>query len=140
MKRTILLLLISFSLGACVTTPREGCKGAKSPRQATVHYGDSTLRVTPPVLYVKRTSDFTVKLNPSTTGGPKGINYENVTVTVVGKSEEESGVDNSWIDKKTASGKNGEMFWCAPDEVEEYYYEVTVDDVGKLDPRVNVGN
>ncbi|MDX1404776.1 MAG: hypothetical protein R3192_09570 [Woeseiaceae bacterium] len=138
MTRTILVLLASFSMVACVTTPREGCVGARNARQATIHYGDSELRVTPPVLNVKRTSDFTVKLNPSNARGPNGIDYANVTVTVVGKPEDEYQVNNSWIVEKSASGKNGEMYWCAPNTVDVYYYEVTVDEVGMLDPRVDV--
>jgi hypothetical protein len=140
MKRTILMLVVSFSLVACATTPRDGCDGAKSPRSATIHYGDSELRVTPKILNVRRTSDFTIKLNPSNTAGPNGLDYNTVTVSVEGKPEAEFGVDNSWIVLKSASGQNGEMYWCAPDDVKMYYYKVTVEKVGVLDPRVNVSN
>ena len=140
MKRTILMLLASFSMVACATTPREGCDGARSPSQATVHYGDSTLRVTPPVLNVNKTADFTIRLAPSRVNGPNGIDYGTVKVTVVGKPEAEFGVNNDWIIEQSATGHGSELYWCAPEDVDEYYYKVTVEKVGVLDPRVNVRN
>ncbi len=94
--------------------------------------------MTPRVLNVNKTSDFTVKLAPSNVSGPNGLDYETVEVKVVGKPQAEFGVDNSWIDLKSASGKGSEMYWCAPGDEKEYYYKVTVEKVGTLDPRVNV--
>ena len=94
--------------------------------------------MTPRVLNVNKTSDFTVRLAPSHVSGPDGLDYETVEVKVVGKPQGESGVDNSWIDLKSASGNGSEMYWCAPGDEKEYYYKVTVEKVGTLDPRVNV--
>lgn len=140
MQKTILALLVLFSLGACAPMPITDCDGPKSPRHATVHYGDSELRVTPRVLNIKKTSDFELRLKPSNVAGPKGLDYATVTVSVVGKPEGAYGVNNDWITLKSGTAADSPLVWCAPDDVNEYYYEVTVNEVGKLDPRVNVRN
>lgn len=138
MKTTILMLLASFLLVACAAAPVHDCAGPGSTRKATLHYGDSELRVTPPVLHINRNSDFQLRLNASSRRGPMGVDYSTVTVTVVGKPEAETGVDSSWITMQSGTESDGPFIWCAPDEAAEYYYEVTVDGLGELDPRVNV--
>ena len=145
MKRTM-LMLISFSLVACAMTPIGDCEGPGSPRKATLHYGDSELRVTPPVLKINKLSDFQLQLDASNARGPKGIDYSTLTVTVVGKPAIETGVDSSWIFSQSGEESDGPFIWCAPDpgkepgEYTEFYYEITVADLGELDPRVNVRN
>lgn len=138
MKRTILMLLMPLSLAACATTPLGDCEGPASAMHVTVSYGDSRLSANPPVVNVKRKGDFVVRLAPSRSAGPHGIDYSTVNVTIVGQTMAKSGTDNSWITSKTGDASDDPFVWCAPDEEEVYYYQVTVDKVGSLDPRVDV--
>ena len=130
----MLLLLATFMCSACVTTEAElECKGPKT-RPANLHYGDSELRVTPPVKTVHRGGNFSLRLRPNTAASHGGVD-----VTVVGKTAN----DQTLIDSRTESYKSAtdrRIVWCVDENqpLGEYSYKVTVPGVGTLDPRVDV--
>lgn len=134
MKSTIFLIAGTLLLSGCAALGgQSSCDGPKS-LSVKLHYGDSELRVTPAIRKVKRRGNLTVKLMPNKRRSDP-VDYNTVTVTVVGKS------GAAWIDSKsTTYDSSTTLEWCVPanQPYGDYYYEVTVDDVGKLDPRVHV--
>jgi hypothetical protein len=113
--------------------PPTDCDGQGSP-PVSIHYGDSQIRVTPPLATVHRRGDFVLKLRPTGPG-----NYDDVDVTVVGKNAD----DKVWITLKKESyntAMNQRIVYCVPENqaLVVYEYEVKVDTVGELDPRVKV--
>ena len=140
MPRTILMLLATMLLYACAAlTQSQYCEGPRSSR-IKIHYGDSELTVTPKVAQVRRTGDFVLRLQPNKRrNDPAGVDYNTVDVTVVGKTAD----DKVWIPLKKESydsAVNHEIVYCVPagQATVEYEYEILVEKVGKLDPRVKV--
>lgn len=106
-------------------------------RDVTIIYGDSQLQADAKV-NVKPDGQLVFRLKPKSDKGPNGLDYATVRVTIKGKSGE-NGAD--WIDVAgTAVSSNGKLTQCVPAGQPEgtYYYLVTVDQVGVLDPRVEV--
>ena len=137
MQRTILMVLSTMLMSGCAgLMPSTDCDGQGSP-PVKVMYGDSQLRVNPPIAHVHRGGDFVLDLQPV---GPGADSYKSVDVTVVGKT-----ADDNWITPKTESynsAANNRIIYCVPpmQDTVEYEYIVTVDTVGNLDPRVKVNN
>lgn len=133
MKRTVLTVLVAIGMAGCAPMPESPCEGPSS-RHVTIHYGDSELRVTPPVREVHRRGNFTLRLQPDSKESDL-VDFEDVSVTVKGKT----GAD--WITEKSEKhNESRTITYCVPaDEPEEYQmYEVTVEGVGTLDPRVRI--
>jgi len=136
MKRTILMLLTTLLVSSCAGfAPSTTCTGQGS-RPVTIHYGDSQIKVDPPIAQVHRRGDFVLNLKPV---GPGANSYKGVNVTVVGKTA----TDKAWIHSQTEShnsAPNHRIVYCVPagQALVEYKYKVTVDTVGFLDPRVKV--
>lgn len=105
---------------------------------ARVSYGDAHLKVDA-LKKVRPGCPLVFKLAPDRTRGPNGLNYDDVTVTIKGKKGEDGA---HWIDfSGTAAGTPGRKHPASsrPDQAEgTYYYFVTVEKVGTLDPRVIV--
>jgi hypothetical protein len=104
---------------------------------ARVRYGDAHLQVDA-LKKVRPGCPLVFKLQPDSTRGPNGLNYDDVKVTIKGKN-----VDGAhWIDfSGTAAGTTGQKYVATsrPDQAEgTYFYLVTVEKVGTLDPRVIV--
>lgn len=140
MKRIILMLVSTMMLSGCAAlTQSSYCEGPRANR-VQIHYGDSELTVTPRIANVHQTGDFVLKLMPrKRSDDPDGVDYNTVEVTVVGKTAD----DKVWILEKTESYDSAEdhqIVYCVPEnqELKVYEYEVTVAEVGKLDPRARV--
>lgn len=131
MKKAALALVAATSLTGCAQMQESPCAGPSS-RHVTIHYGDSELRVTPPVQNVHKTGDFKLRLQPSRKHSDL-VDYKEIKVTVKGKPGFE------WIDEQTTTfNTSNTIIYCAPEspvDVDQYY-EVTIEDVGTLDPRV----
>jgi hypothetical protein len=112
--------------------------GQPTERQdVTIIYGDAHLQANAKV-NVKPDGELVLRLRPKSTRGPNGLDYDTVQVTIKGESGE-NGAD--WIDVSGAAGpSNGKLTECVPAGQSEgtYYYLVTVDQVGTLDPRAEV--
>jgi hypothetical protein len=138
-------LLAAVCLSACTGMGMETadlrCNDASPNRDVTISYGDSELTIKDKdqrAKPVKRDDYLVFKLDPDKTKGPNDLNYETVTVTVKGKDS-----DSSWIYKsgKYVDSAKHELVICVPNDVttdKTYFYEITVDEVGTLDPRVIV--
>ena len=106
-------------------------------KDVTIIYGDSHLQADAKV-NVKPDGELVFRLKPQSTKGPNGLDYATVQVSIKGKSGE-NGAD--WIDVSGAAGtSNDKLTECVPAGQSEgtYYYLVTVEKVGTLDPRVEV--
>ena len=131
----MLMVPVTFLVSSCATLdPELTCDGPSST-PVTVHYGDSQLWVTPPQRKVHRRGNFTLTLQPSPPRDFAGVN-----VTVVGKTA----ADKAWIPLKKDTYKNApnkRIVYCVPENqaIGIYKYEIIVDEVGTLDPRVDVG-
>lgn len=136
MTRIIAMLVTSLSLTGCAGMGiQSDCPGPPALR-VNIFYGDSEIRVDPPLRVVHRGETFVLKLAPQT---PQ--TYGDVDVTVVGKTA----TDKTLIDSRTHSynslkDKNYKIEYCVSDTqaLGTYSYSVTVDTVGTIDPRVDV--
>ena len=145
MKSNSLIYLLSALaatalLPACATGPETAahlnCPGYAP--NVRVRYGDSYIEVDA-LKKVRPGCPLVFKLQPKSVRGPNGLDYADVTVTIEGKAGPD-GAD--WISfSDTASNTPNQKFTAAspPDQAEGvYFYLVTVDEVGALDPRVEV--
>lgn len=131
MQKTALILVAATSLVGCAPMPESPCAGPSS-RHVTIQYGDSELRVTPPVRIVHRTGDFRLRLQPDRNESDK-VDYREVKVTVKGKA------GAGWItEQSTTFNESDTITYCVPagEPYGEQEYEIMVESVGRLDPRV----
>jgi len=132
------------SLAGCVTPPdlsETDVTCAVDPSNLKPHeitYGVKNKKTALEVkekVEVKQNTALVFKLKPK--GSNKnGVNYDDVYVTVVGKTA----TDQVWLNSKKAKGDDSLIAYCAPsvDADTTYEYEVHVDGLGMLDPRVDV--
>jgi hypothetical protein len=143
MKRALYIasaLVVAAWLPGCANLPLDeelaDCPAGK--KDVKVKYGDSYLEVDAKI-DAKPDEALVFQLMPRTTKGPNGLDYDTVQVTIKGKS---GGKDASWIDVSgtAAEAQGKQLIECVPDAQSEgtYYYLVTVEKVGALDPRVEV--
>ncbi len=97
-------------LASCVTvSTAANCSG--QARQVTIHYGDSEIRVTPPVINLKRQEELRFRLKPDKKASDE-VDYDTVLVTIKGK---ETDPDASWIDASgTYKDSGGYLGVCVP--------------------------
>lgn len=142
-KRLIYLLstvAAAALLPACASGPETAAElncPAYAPN-VRVRYGDSYMEVDA-LKRVRPGCPLVFQLQPKSVRGPNGLDYDNVTVTIKGKA----GADGAhWVAfSGTAAGTlNGKFSRASPADQEEgtYFYLVTVEKVGTLDPRVEV--
>jgi len=143
MRNLLLILFTPFFLTACVTGPQASVDDCPRPgsKQVIIHYGDSKIRVTPAfVKNVKLGSKLNFKLEAENNASdPAGIDYEEVKVTIQGKTSE----GRTWLWVAGTEDADGTLSVCAPRDVSKvgvYEYLVHVDTVGQLDPRADVEN
>lgn len=121
-------------LASCTTmSTLENCGG--QARQVTIHYGDSEIRVTPPVIELQRADELKFRLRPDKKASDE-VDYDAVMVKVYGKT-----ADDDWIDVSGSSDSTGgSMGVCVPSNQarDTYRYYVEVANVGKIDPRADV--
>ena len=137
MRKSLLFLLSPFILTACVDTdsppPLTCTEGGKSP--VNIFYGDSQLRVEPPLVQVKKNKMIEFRLNPiKAAKDPAGVDYDDVEVTIAGKKD-----TGKWLNA-SGKGKSTTLQVCAPapNTPTTYEYMVAVEKVGQLDPRAEV--
>lgn len=148
MKRTTIVILLSFLLVACATDGRPQKKNFTSTRcggeidgltAVGVKYGDSRLQARSRS-DVRRRTEFRARLKPIINSGDP-VNYENVTVTITGKT---SDPDSSWISGSgtfSTATDHEIVLGCVPGGApfgKVYAFDIVVDTVGTLDPRAEV--
>jgi hypothetical protein len=130
------VVAVTALLGSCTTvTTMASCSGPA--RQVTIFYGDSEIRVAPPVIKLARQEELRFRLQPDKKASDE-VDFDTVLVTVKGK---ESDPDASWIDASgTYKDSGGYLGVCVPSGQahKTYRYYVDVNTVGKIDPRARV--
>ena len=160
MKRTVLLLTLATLAAGCANmAPNDGFFSQKcnrhvdgiSPSPLTViTYGEKNKKKILEVKTkskVKANTEFHLRLKTQN-NSQYGVNYDSHMVTVTGVSTKGSvtGSNASWIGGSgTYSGLAGHILiaGCVPEnaQVGEFYlFNVTVDNLGELDPRAEVVN
>jgi len=148
MKKLFLIVAITTTLAACTSNgnPRAGifnslaCGGeVEGYTPVDVEYGDSFLRIKAKSKLWRQT-EFRVRLKPKSHRDDP-VNYENVKVTISGKSTDP---DSSWImgSGESSTATDGIIVaGCVPKDAPDgtiYFFDVTVAEVGQLDPRAEV--
>lgn len=139
-RNAILIPGLVLALGACTapgqfsssTVVSSSCP--KGTTKVHVKYGDSYLDVNPQAK-TKANAALQFVLDPKSTRGPNGLNYDDVTVTIKGKN-----ADASWISESGKASEGRDLIVCVPPAQAEgtYFYLVEVEQVGTLDPRADV--
>jgi hypothetical protein len=142
MRHLWLILSVLLALAACksqpVTDPMDNFDCADDPgaQPINIHYGDSQIKVTPPLYKVHKNKNLKFKLLADNQAGPDNLDYGKVTVTISSKDT----ATNTWINTSGTKDKDGTLVACMPTSqplgVVEYLVEV--DKVGQLDPRADV--
>jgi hypothetical protein len=139
MRMLLLTIMIigSFAPGALVAQPSD-CEG--TPKNVTINYADSEIRVTPPVIKVhfqeglQNYLRFKLNTNPLDTDE---FALGDAEVKIQGKTE-----DGNWINVMGTANDNGHLDVCIPPSSDTgeftFRYFVEIENVGKLDPRVIV--
>ena len=114
------------------------CDDASSKKDVKITYGDSHLSVDTKQKPVKHDDWLVFDLKPDMQIGPppREVDFKKVLVKVLGKS-----TDSHWIAASgTFEGTGGQLKVCVPSDLEYrvFEYEIEIDEVGKLDPRVIV--
>jgi hypothetical protein len=146
--KTIFLSVLATVIGAlagCVTPPDLSGTGVtctvdpNKPNPHQITYGiksdKKTLLEVKQKLEVKQQTALVFKLKPKGSD-LNGNSYANLDVTVVGKTA----TDKVWIGEKISQGDGSLIAFCAPSVASDtpYNYEVYVEGLGMLDPRVDV--
>jgi hypothetical protein len=135
MYKKLLTVLAAVAVSSCAGPAVELNECSGVPKNITIHYDDSELRVTPPLrdnLARRGILRFRLEAGPG---------FEDKIVTITGKSGP-SGSDVSWINASgsESSWPNRRQDICIEPSVVVgvYKYDVQVQDVGTLDPRADV--
>ena len=139
MRKILLILSIPLLLTACVipeSYDQTGCTDEPGPaRPVNIMYGDSKITVKPPLKTINMKKNLKFRLSADPAKGPGNLDYATVKVTIKSKDS-----NNHWINTSgTADGTNP-LVVCVPDFQADRIvtYLVEVEDVGVLDPRVDV--
>jgi hypothetical protein len=148
MTRTILMLCGILLMAGCETEGAFINKNvpntcnSKGFTFVLINYGDGMLS-TKAIAKVRPGRELQYRLVPGRDSSL--VDYSAALVTITGKAA--SGpfpvppADDAWLDASGSfDGTGGEMKVCVPDNPvgSSYYYEITVENVGKLDPRADV--
>ena len=138
MRKILLILSIPLLLTACVTTDsydQTVCTDARGSQPVNIHYGDSQIKVTPPLYTINTKKNRKFRLIADNVKGPGNLDYAKVKVTI--KSKDSS---NNWINTSGTENGTNPLVVCVPDFQADRIvtYLVEVEDVGVLDPRVDV--
>jgi len=138
MRQLISALAILLFLSGCAAQGG----GLKVPKRVTevcdssgiapsfVKYGESHLSAKA-VQNIRNKKKWRIKLQADN-------DYKDAIVTITGKT-----ADANWIAASGKASVSAELFICVPDGLaidSEYYYSVTVQGVGYIDPRAKVVN
>jgi len=139
-RNAILIPGLALALGACTapgefsasTVVSDACP--KGTTKVHIKYGDSYLDVNPQAK-TKANAALQFVLDPKSTRGPNGLNYEDVKVTIKGKD-----AAAAWISASGTASEGSDPIVCVPPAQADgtYFYLVEVEQVGTLDPRADV--
>jgi hypothetical protein len=150
MKKIFLLVAAWSLLSACVANgvPRSMTfvstvcgEEVRGYTPLKIEYGDSFIRVKAKSKIWKKT-EFRATLSPKR-DSDDAINYDDVSVTITGKATDSPASD--WI-SGTGTFNNTEnqgheiLLGCVPNALpgKVYFFDVVVEEVGRLDPRAEV--
>jgi hypothetical protein len=138
MRNLWLILSVPLSLAACTSNQvmdTFNCSD-QGGQPVNIHYGDSQIKVTPPLYKVHKNKYLKFKLIADNQPGPGGLDYATVTVSVKSKNP----LTNQWINVSGTEADQGTLSACMPTTQPEgvVEYLVEVQHVGKLDPRAEV--
>jgi len=139
MRNLWLILSIPLSLAACASNQVNDtfdCTDDTSAQPVNIHYGDSQLKVTPPLYKVHKNKYLKFKLIADNQAGPGNLDYATVKVTINSKDP----LTNKWINVSGTKKADGTLLACMPTSQPEgvVEYLVEVEKVGQLDPRAEV--
>lgn len=136
----LVALLAGISLASCaqMQTMELSCTDGSPKKDVKITYGDSHLSVDIKEKKVNRDDYLVFKLKPDNQKGPppENVDFKKVDVTIIGKE-----TDDDWIYAKDSfDDSGGELVVCVPSDQADgtYEYDIKVDKVGSLDPRVIV--
>lgn len=114
----------------------EGCERRGGAKDVFLDYGENGIQVL--TKKVKQESVYIIKLRPK----PKN-KYRDKKVTITGKGVDPGGAgvpSPSWLDTEDSYDARKEFIYCTPkvSKDQSYFYSVKVEDVGEVDPRVDV--
>lgn len=137
--RHLISILTPLALTACAAPQYNEieCSGPPQGPPVNVHYGDSQLKVTPPIFKVKKQNKIKFQLIPDKKpSDPAGVNYSTVTVTIEAKNP----TAHPWLKASGNDEDDGDLVVCVPGNAQNgvVEYLVRVDEVGTLDPRVEI--
>jgi len=137
-RKILLMLSIPLLLSACVSPPmydQTVCSDQPGSQPINIHYGDSQIKVTPPLYTINTKKKLKFRLIADNVKGPDKLDYATVKVTI--KSKDSS---NNWINTSGTENGTNPLVVCVPDfqANRTVTYLVEVDKVGVLDPRVDV--
>lgn len=141
MKNTLLVGFAAIVISGCASQKAftTTCGGTSGFSATHIKYGDSQI-VVKPKSNVRANREFHFKLQPQIKRDDP-VDYRDALVTVAGKDAASSWISGS-ATYNTAPGAGHTFFaGCVPggaSEGDTYHYDVTVQDVGKLDPRAEV--
>jgi len=129
---TLLLLLGCAAQSSSLAVPKRVTEICDSSGIAPsfVKYGEAHLSAKA-VQNIRKNKKWRIKLQADN-------DYEDAIVTITGKT-----ADANWIAASGKASDSSELFICVPDGLttgNEYYYSVTVQGVGYIDPRAKVVN
>ena len=137
MHRIITLIAALFVIAACAHQPGPSippiasttCSG-NAPNPGWIKYGNSEISAKK-VTKIKAGKFWKINLMPD-------AGYETAVVTISGKNPTQT-----WLTATGTEDANGELYICVPNSAsvgDEFYYMITVQFVGQLDPRADVVN
>ena len=142
-KKTIFVQLAAILTLVCLLTfagisSAIACSDLSSKKDVKITYGDSHLSVDTKQKPVKHDDWLVFDLKPDMQIGPPpgNLDFKRVMVRVYGKT-----AASNWIAASgTYDGTGGQLKVCVPSNLayQIYEYNIEIDEVGKLDPRVVV--
>ncbi|MBT8047937.1 MAG: hypothetical protein HKN57_01055 [Xanthomonadales bacterium] len=154
MRKILLMLSLALLLAACASvpppvapappavsqaapppSPSNDCTDEPGSQPVNIHYGDSQIKVTPALYTIKTNKNLKFRLIADNVNGPGNLDYATVLVTIEGKD----GL-NQWINTSGKENGTNPLVVCVPDFQQDRVvsYLVKVEEVGVLDPRVDV--
>lgn len=140
MKNLSSLLLALFMFAGCATdgmpvrdNNATTCENKGLVTRTNIQYGDSRLFVTP-LSHIRRGYEWTFNLVPQQSNGDPA-DYPDSEVIIKGDASA------PWLDLKGRNKENRTLTICVPanlDPESEFKFDVTVENVGYLDPRAKV--
>ena len=139
MLLTTILISSCAREGAFIKSREMASCGEVGGTFVNLFYSNAQIK-TAATAHVVRGEDFKIRLKPKNDSNNRpGIDYRTETVTVSGKD-----ADSAWLSASgsynSTSPPHHELVICVPPDQPDgnYYYQIEINEAGKLDPRANV--